>query len=409
VSRTILENCALLDVEAGCTLPDRCVVVEGERIIEVSERPVPVGDARRLDVHGRTLMPGLCDAHVHVTQLSPDLRSLRHAAPSYVAAQASTVLRAMLRRGFTTVRDAGGADYGLADAVAQGLFEGPRLLYCGHALSQTGGHGDMRERGDDRVDFCAGCVGRAGRICDGVDEVRRAVRDELRKGAHQIKLMVNGGVTSPHDRIDNVQFSLDEIRAAVEEAQTQRRYVMAHAYTAEAINRALDCGVRSIEHGNMLDQQTAEHIVRSDAFLVPTLVVFWAMVRHGETIGLSAVARAKAAEVERAAMRGLELAMHAGVRMAFGSDLFGPLHVFQSGEFAIRAEVQKPIDVIRAATIRAAELFEMVGQIGSIVPGAYADLLVVDGDPLADLNLLQDDGRHLDLIMKGGRIVVDQL
>jgi imidazolonepropionase-like amidohydrolase len=188
-------------------------------------------------------------------------------------------MRDMLRRGFTTVRDAGGADYGLADAVAEGLFEGPRLLFSGHALSQTGGHGDMRQRGEDRVDFCPACVGRAGRICDGVDEVRRAARDELRKGASQIKLMVNGGVTSPLDRIDSTQFSLDEIRAAVDEAQAQHRYVMAHAYTPEAINRALECGVRSIEHGSLLDPETADHIVRKNAFLVPTIVVLRAMVR----------------------------------------------------------------------------------------------------------------------------------
>jgi imidazolonepropionase-like amidohydrolase len=409
MTATIFEHCALLDVAQGQILPDHSIMIEGERIIEVSDRPIQRSEARRIDVHGRTLMPGLCDAHVHVTQLSSNLQSLRHAAPSYVTAQASVVMRAMLRRGFTTVRDAGGADYGLADAVAEGLFEGPRLLFSGHALSQTGGHGDPRQRGEDRIDFCAACVGRSGRVCDGVDEVRRAARDELRKGAYQVKLMVSGGVASPLDRIESTQFSLEEIRAAVEEAEAQDRYVMAHAYTPKSINRALECGVRSIEHGSMLDQATAEHIVRRNAFLVPTVVVLWAMVKHGESIGLPDVFRAKAAEVEACAMSGLEIAARAGVRMAYGSDLFGPMLSFQSQEFSIRCDVQKPIDVIRSATLLAAELFNMTGQIGVIAPGAYADIIVVDGDPVADVNLLQEDGKHLDLIMKGGAFVVNRL
>ena len=409
MTATILEHCALLDVAQGQILPDHSIMIEGERIIEVSDRPIQRSEARRIDVHGRTLMPGLCDAHVHVTQLSSNLQSLRHAAPSYVTAQASVVMRAMLRRGFTTVRDAGGADYGLADAVAEGLFEGPRLLFSGHALSQTGGHGDPRQRGEDRIDFCAACVGRSGRVCDGVDEVRRAARDELRKGAYQVKLMVSGGVASPLDRIESTQFSLEEIRAAVEEAEAQDRYVMAHAYTPKSINRALECGVRSIEHGSMLDQATAEHIVCRNAFLVPTVVVLWAMVKHGESIGLPDVFRAKAAEVEACAMSGLEIAARAGVRMAYGSDLFGPMLSFQSQEISIRCDVQKPIDVIRSATVLAAELFNMTGQIGVIAPGAYADIIVVDGDPVADVNLLQEDGKHLDLIMKGGAFVVNRL
>ena len=221
--------------------------------------------------------------------------------------------------------------------------------------------------------------------------------------------MVSGGVASPLDRIESTQFSLDEVRAAVEEAEAQDRYVMAHAYTPKSINRALECGVRSIEHGSMLDQSTAEHIVRSNAFLVPTVVVLWAMVKHGKSVGLPEVFRAKAAEVEACAMSGLEIASRAGVRMAYGTDLFGPMLSFQTHEFGIRCEVQKPIDVIRSATVVAAELFNMTGQIGAIAPGAYADLLVVNGDPLADVNLLQEDGKHLDVIMKGGAFVVNRL
>jgi imidazolonepropionase-like amidohydrolase len=307
------------------------------------------------------------------------------------------------------VRDAGGADYGLAAAVEDGYFAGPRLLFAGHALSQTGGHGDHRMKGEDRDDFCPSCVGRSGRICDGVAEVRRAARDELRKGAHAVKLMCSGGVTSPLDRIDSTQFSPEELRAAVEEATDQGRYAMAHAYTPRAINRALDAGVRSIEHGNLLDEPTATHLRTANAFLVPTLVVYWAMHREGRELGLSEAVRSKLATVHEAAMRGLEIADRAGVRLVLGTDLFGAMQRHQAFELGLRAEVQKPIEVIRQATVHAAELFGMTGEIGAVVPGARADLLAVNGDPIADLGLLQAEGRHLDIIMKDGRFVVNRL
>jgi imidazolonepropionase-like amidohydrolase len=396
-------------VVAGDLLPDRHVLVEDGRIREIADRPLRVTGGDRFDLRGRTLMPGLCDAHVHVTQLTSDLASLRNAAPSYVSAQASVVLREMLGRGFTTVRDAGGADYGLAAAVHDGYFAGPRLLFAGHALSQTGGHGDHRTKGEDRDDFSPSCLGRSGRVCDGVAEVRRAARDELRKGAHAVKLMCSGGVASPLDRIDSTQFSVEELRAAVEEAADQGRYAMAHAYTPRAINRALDAGVRSIEHGNLLDEATATRIRAADAFLVPTLVVYWAMHREGRELGIPEVFRGKLVTVHEAAMRGLEIAHRVGVRMVLGTDLFGAMHRHQALELSLRAEVQQPIEVIRQATVHAAALFGMTGEIGTIVPGARADLLAVNGDPTADLGLLQAEGRRLDLIMKDGRFVVNRL
>lgn len=405
----LFENAQLLDAADGRLLPGHAVLVEDGRIAEVSDRPIRSAHAQRFDLRGRTLMPGLCDAHVHVTQLASDTTFLRHAAPSYVSAQASRVMREMLHRGYTTVRDAGGADYGLADAVEDGLFAGPRLLFAGHALSQTGGHGDQRGKGEDRIDFCPGCVGRSGRVCDGPDEVRRAARDELRKGAHQIKIMVSGGITSPLDRVEHGQFTDAEIRAAVEEAVSRDRYVMAHAYTAESIARAVRCGVRCIEHGNMIDEAAAEIMLAHDAFLVPTLVVSWAMAEHGESIGVPAMFQAKVRAVWEAALRGLEIAHRKGVRMAFGTDLFGKLHEFQSLEFTLRAEVQPAADIIRAATLGCAELFQMVGEIGVVAPGARADLLVLEGDPFANLDLLQHQGKHFDVIMKDGAFVRNNL
>ena len=246
-------------------------------------------------------------------------------------------------------------------------------------------------------------------LCPVAPTTQSAARDELRKGASQIKIMVSGGVTSPLDRIDSNQFSLEEIRAAVEEAEAQDRYVMAHAYTARAIDRALECGVRSIEHGNLIDEATATKLRAKNAFLVPTIVVYWAMAKEGRAQGLSDVQQAKVAVVHEGAMRGLEIAAGTGVKMAFGSDLFGPMLRHQSAEFSIRAEILKPIDVIRAATSTAAELFNMTGEIGAIVPGARADILVVDGDPTRDLTLLQEQGRHFAVIMKDGEFVANRL
>ena len=405
---TVLRDAMVLDTVAGELLEGRHVVIEDGRIREVADRPVSLADAAVLDVAGRTVMPGLCDAHVHVIQSSADIPAMLEWAPSYQTARAQYVLGDMIRRGFTTVRDAGGADYGLADAIEEGYFEGPRLLFSGNTLSQTGGHGDKRRRGDNSMQIC-GCLLRDSHIVDGADQVRWAARDELRKGAHQIKIMVSGGVDSPTDHILNTQFSHEEIRAAVEEAEAARTYVLAHAYSARAINRALECGVRSIEHGNLLDETSIDLLLAKDAFLVPTLAVYEALHREGEAAGFPAVSQAKVADVRDAGLSALEKAHRGGVRIAFGTDLLGEMHAMQMLEFNLRAEVQAPIDIIRAATVTAAELFNMAGEIGVVAPGARADLLVVDGNPLDDLGLFQPDGRHLSLVMKDGRRVVDRL
>jgi len=209
----LFKNCAVLDTERGELLPGHEVLVEGEIIREVSGRSIEAPEATVFDLGGRTLMPGLCDAHVHVTAIDADLTKLDRISPSYITARSINVLRGMLRRGFTTVRDAGGADHGLAQAVREGVCEGPRILYSGRALSQTGGHGDVRSPGEEAGHTCCPPLWALSRIGDGVAEVRRAARDELRKGACQVKIMVSGGVASPSDRVANTQFSLDEIRA----------------------------------------------------------------------------------------------------------------------------------------------------------------------------------------------------
>jgi len=399
----ILSNCALLDGTREERGEGHHVLIEGDRIREVSDRPLKSATAETIDLRGRTLMPGLIDAHVHVIAVDAALARLAEQPLTLTSLQAAQVMEGMLRRGFTTVRDTGGADGGLADAVAQGLIAGPRLFPSGQALSQTGGHGDLRPRTRSVV-TCACCEYGAGlaRIADGVDECRRAARDELRKGATQIKIMASGGVASPYDPIGNLQYSNEEMRAIVEEARGWHTYVLAHAYSPDAIRRAIDNGVRSIEHANLIDRDTAEQVKAAGGYVVPTLVTYDALHRFGREFGLSEISLGKLAEVREAGLHSLEILQSAGVPIGYGTDLLGPMHRHQCREFVLRAEAMKPIDVIRSATTVNAALLNRESELGVIAPGARADLIALDGDPLADIALLDGEGEHLALIMKDG-------
>jgi imidazolonepropionase-like amidohydrolase len=403
MSQVLFENAQLLDVEAGELRDGSSVLVEGERIVEVSERGIRAADARRIDAAGRTLMPGLIDAHVHVAITTLNLAAMTTKPVTLVAHEAGRILGGMLRRGFTTVRDAGGADFGLAQAVERGLVAGPRVFYSGRVLSQTGGHGDFRPR-EDSPQLCACHVHTSGfsHVADGVSAVRKAAREELRRGASQVKIMASGGVASPTDPIWNLQYSPEEMRAIVEEAEGWRTYAMAHAYTPEAIRRAVDAGVRTIEHGNLIDRATAEHMNARGAFLVPTLVTYFAIDELGRKLGFPAVSQAKVKDVLDQGLASLEIARAAGVPMGFGTDLLGETHDQQSREFQLRGEALSPADVIRSATVVNARILNREGELGTIAPGALADLLILDGNPLEDLSLLAEPEKHLHLIMKAG-------
>jgi imidazolonepropionase-like amidohydrolase len=431
----LLQNASILDLAGGATNEGSSVLVEGRRIKEVAQGQIKVNDAEIIDLRGRFLIPGLCDAHVHVTAATADFAALLRWSPFYAAARAGDILRAMLLRGFTTLRDAGGADSGLAQTIEEGYLTGPRLLFCGKALSQTGGHGDMRGQegyvigprllfcgkalsqtgghGDMRgrgenFDDCLCCAG-LGRICDGVAAVRQACRDEVRKGATHIKIMASGGVASPTDRITSTQFSVEEITAAVEEAEAASLYVMAHAYTARAIARAVRCGVRSIEHGSLIDSETMDLMVEQGAYLVPTMSTHQALAEEGVTAGMPKALCDKVFEVMDAGRRNLPEAWRRGVKMVYGTDLLGSMHRQQLLEFALRGEFQRPLEVIRSATTVAAELFQMDGEIGVVAPGACADMLVYDRNPADDLGVLQAPERFLRLIVKDGTVYKNTL
>ena len=386
------------------------VLVEDNLIKEVSDRPITTTSAHRIDLGTRTLMPGLIDAHIHLVLTEVNLQMLADVPLTLLAAKGSVAMRAMLERGFTTLRDTGGADWGIKAAVEQGLFVGPRLFIAGQPLSQTGGHGDFRKRTQTQT-FCACCPGLywASRVADGVPDVIKAARDELRKGADHIKLMVSGGVASQLDPLESLQYRVDEIEAAVEEATRWGTYVCAHAYSPEAIARAVRAGVRTIEHGNLIDVPTAALMAQRGAFLVPTLVTYDAMRRRGRDYGLSPYSLAKNEVVLEAGMRSLEIARNAGVKIGFGSDLLGQLQDDHCGEFMLRGEAMSAPEVIRSATLVNAEIVRQTGKLGELVPGAFADLLVVDGDPYQDLGVFRSDGGRLDGIMVDGRLVRNRL
>ena len=409
MARIAFTRAVLFDSVAGVLRPHATVVVQDDHIADVLFGDVQIDDARIVDVGGRTLMPGLIDAHVHVTSTVPDFMKLGMMPPSLIAAQSKDIVEGMLERGFTTVRDAAGADHGLVQAIEQGYFQGPRLFIAGQAISQTGGHGDTRPIGvKTMICTCAG-LGMLGMIADGVGEVRRAAREQIRNGAHQIKVMAGGGVSSPTDPIDGTQYSLEELRAVCEEADAANTYVMAHAYSPKAIIRAVQSGVKSIEHGNLLDEAAAREMRRQGAWYVPTLATYDSLAREGASLGWPQAMLDKLDRVKARGLEAIRIAHAEGVPIAFGTDLLGSMHDDQSNEFTLRAQAMGSAAILQGATSIAARMMGQEGRLGVIAAGAIADLIVVDGDPLADLTLLQQQGAHVPVVMKAGRWVRNRL
>jgi len=399
----LIHDAHLLEPASG-TVSDRSwIEVSGGRIADsgTGTPPSPAADTRVIDAAGATVMPGLVDAHVHLILTTFDLVDAASWTAGYSTVRALAEAGRMLRRGFTTVRDVGGADWGMARALDEGLAVGPRLVFGGKALSQTGGHGDLRARGDERLPCCQTRPAFA-RIVDGVEAVRHAARDEFRNGAAHLKMLLSGGVASPLDDVSEVQFSDEEMRTAVDEADNHNRYVTVHAYHPRGVNRALRAGVRCVEHGNLLDDETITLLLDNDAYLVPTLVTYDQMDKFGKQTGIPARSLEKNAQVRDAGLAALEKAHTAGVNLVYGSDLLGPLQAAQLDEFRLRAEVQAPIDIIRAATSTAARLLKLDGVIGTLAPGAQADLLVLDGNPLQDIAVLTAPERRLRYVLRAG-------
>jgi imidazolonepropionase-like amidohydrolase len=403
----IFRGARIFDGESDRLIEGHDVVIAGAIIQEVipgSDAAYP--DAEVVNCGGRVLMPGLIDAHVHVYLAELNLTRLVQTPMSYLGHHAATFLHACLDRGFTTVRDVGGADVGLARAIRDGLLQAvPRLFYGGRVISQTGGHGDFRP-GDSQLDdvTCCGC-GHANHlavVADGVDAVRLAVREELRRGASHVKIMASGGIASPTDSLERSQYSDEEIRAAVDEATRAGSYVAAHCHPAQSVRRAAELGVRSIEHATLVDREAAEVAAARGSFAVPTMATIFALAEEGKQLGLPAVSLEKLRRVSDKALESLHILKTAGVKMGFGTDLLGPQHVRQCTEFSLRAKALPAIDILRSACSLNAELICQAGTLGCIRKGAAADLLLVNGNPLDDISILARSGDGLAAIVKAG-------
>ena len=395
------------------------VVVRGDRIESLgpaTERAPAESEVQVIEGGGRVLMPGLIDAHWHATFAAVTVQVAMSADPGYVHLVAGEEAERTLLRGFTTVRDAGGPAFALKRAVDEGLLVGPRIYPSGAFITQTSGHGDFRLRHEVPRDPCGGLshteVTGAATIADGVDQVLRAVREQLMLGASQIKVMGGGGVASPYDPIDVTQYTEAEMRAAVEAAEDWGTYVMVHAYTPRSITRSIRTGVRCIEHGHLIDDATAELIAEAEAWL--SLQPF---LDDDDAIPIPDPAtRLKQLQVTDGTDRAYALARKHGINVAWGSDtLFdASLAMRQGKQLAKMTRWYAPAEVLTMATSGNAELLSLSGprnpypgRLGVVEPGALADLLLVDGDPIANIDLLANPARNLLLIMKGGRIHKD--
>ena len=387
------------------TLTPADVLVQDGQITQIGPKLTAPAGATTVKAQGKTVMPGMIDCHTHIVASQLNLGLNANLPNALATLRAVPILAGILMRGFTTVRDAGGADWALSEATRTDIVDGPRIFLAGRALSQTGGHGDFRAR-TDILDPCA-CVqkvGNIGRVVDGVDNVRLAVREEIQKGATQIKIMASGGVASPNDPIHFLGYSEEEIRAIVEEASNAGTYVMGHAYTPRAISRAVRFGVRTIEHGNLVDAATAQIMHDHQAFMVPTLITYEALANEGPSLGFPPESVAKIESVRGDGKKALEILAKAGVKMGLGTDLLGALHRHQSEELKLRADILGNGMVLQQATLVGAEILRMTDKLGVVKVGAIADLLVVDGNPLTDITCLLGQGDHIDVIIKDGKI-----
>jgi len=402
----VLVNTRIIDCTGGDPIEYGAVVVEGNLIKEVvSGTPGALPpDASVIDCRGMTLLPGLIDAHVHIGSVDATFtEQQRHNFTSVLVIKAVLNLKESLDQGFTTVRDVGGADSGFKQAIAEGLIAGPRLYVCGRIISQTGGHADGRLPTETHrpVEHMAGTMSG---VYDGVDAVRLAAREQIRQGVDHLKIMAGGGAMSPADEIHTAQYSIDELKAVVFEAENAGKYVSAHCYSDRSITNALVSGVRTIEHGNLMTAKAAEAMQTAGAYLVPTIITYEKLSAMGLDYGVNENNIRKIDQALENAYESLSISHQAGVKIGSGSDLLGPMQVYKGGELECQARVLGPMGALMAATKTNAEIIRLEKRLGTIESGKLADLILVDGDPLADISILQRYQEKIVLIIQDGRI-----
>ncbi|MFZ5915567.1 MAG: amidohydrolase family protein [Chloroflexota bacterium] len=399
----------LIDGSGAEPLEGAVVLIEAGKVTAVGRQgqvAVPP-QAQVLDATGKTVMPGLIDAHVHIMMAEYDLQRTLTTPLSFTFYEAIQNMRATLEAGVTTVRDASGADLGVKLAVERGLILGPRLVISVGMLSQTGGHGD--DYMPVGVEIPIYYPGKPVLICDGPVEARRAARRAIRAGADVIKIASSGGVLSPTTEPDVAQFRMDELRAIVEEAHAAKKRVMSHAQSTAGILNALQAGVESIEHGIYVDDACIELMLAQGSYLVPTLYAPHAVLEVAERTGrMPEWGLRKTRQVIQVHQQNVARAIAAGVKVVMGTDSGIDGHGQNARELTMLAEAGlSPMQVIVAATRLAAECLGLEDQIGTLESGKLADLLIVEGDPLADIKLLEDTSR-IQVVMKAGQVVVDR-
>jgi imidazolonepropionase-like amidohydrolase len=411
---TAIINGTLLDTDSMTMVGQRHLVIENDTIVAVDEQQPTLSDVDRVvDARNRFVLPGFIDAHVHHVITTMNFPRLFRLTPTEKAIGAAKLAEGMVRRGFTTVRDTGGDVTGLVRAINSGLCLGPRIVRAGRVISQTGGHGDVDPTSaadDRRYGLCACQIhsNDLGHVADGPDAVRKAVRNELRDGSDFIKLMSSGGVASPTDPFDAIQYTAEEVRAATVETDHRHTYATSHAYQPEAISLAIENGVRCIEHGNLVDEPTARRMAELDVTMVPTLVTYAAMRDEGAKFGMPQRNLDKNAGVFEAGQASIEIAKRAGVELGFGTDLLGEAQPWQNREFAIRAELEPAADVLGSMYGVNARLCHMQDRIGRLEPGRAADVVVSTVDPLTNLAAMADPDVAIQAVVARGQVVVDR-
>jgi imidazolonepropionase-like amidohydrolase len=398
----IINNARIFNGEKE--VEENSVIIENNIIKEVGSNFTSSNNSNIIDAKGNFLMPGLIDAHFHANTPSYDFYASDRMPAALIAAHAAQILTGVLKRGYTTIRDAGGGDIGLKLALDAKLIDGPRFFYPGKAITQTGGHGDMRRK--DFFEPC-GCAysGNITQVVDGSIAMRKAIREEFRKGANQIKIFLSGGVSTNLAPLEMPHFSDEEISAAVDEANRRNSYVMAHCHTDEGANRCVDLGVRSIEHGSLIKENTAKRIKENNVYVVPTLSAGELIADRAKELGLEDDTLKKVKEVNSYRDKAIEYCSKAGVKMGLGCDLHGHENLKTQGrELWLRGQIQKPIEVLRSATTINAEIIQMKNRLGAIKEDAFADLLIIKGDPLKDLSIFIHSEENILLLIKDGEI-----
>jgi imidazolonepropionase-like amidohydrolase len=401
----ILTNATIIDCTGADPRPNGWVVLEGQHIKEVghgSHGALPVS-ATVIDCLGQTLLPGLIDGHVHTGSVDASIvEQQRSNRTSTLVIKSLKVLKETLDQGFTTARDCGGVDAGFRMAVEEGLVPGARLSISGGILSQTGGHGDWR-LASETIPPLWHEAGVVSGVFDGVDAVRRGAREQLRRGVDFVKIMASGGAASPSDELDTSQYSLEEMQAAVFEAESAGKYVAAHCYSDRGIKLCCEAGVRTIEHGNLMTEESAKAMRESGAILVPTMATYVMISKMGKQLGLPDGFIRKINQALDKAENSVLIAMNYGLKIGSGSDLLGPMQVNKGLELALQAKVMGPMDALIAATRTNAEIIQREKDLGTIEAGKLADLILVKGDPLKDMTLFQNYLENITLIIQDGK------